>query len=72
MSESASDRSPVGHSGVLSVGTRGPDGPGEVVLKIRGGTETYLAWSSEPLAKGSAVIVIESHGARTVAVAPMA
>jgi hypothetical protein len=71
MSDMNHDASPVGRSGVLSVATRGAAGPGEVVLKIRGGSETYLAWSQEPLAKGAAVVVIESHGARTVAVAAM-
>ena len=72
MSDGYPDESPVGRSGVLSVATRGPAGPGEVVVKIRGGSEAFLAWSDEPLAKGVAVVVIESHGARTVAVAAMA
>jgi hypothetical protein len=72
MSDRDQDESPVGRGGVLSVATRGAAGPGEVVLKIRGGTETYLAWSDEPLARGAAVVVVESHGARTVAVAALA
>jgi hypothetical protein len=69
MPQMSQDESPIGRNGVLSVGTRGSAGPGEVVLKIRGGTETFLAWSNEPLAKGVSVIVIEAHGARTVTVA---
>lgn len=62
------DPSAVGRTGVLTVATRGPNGPGEVLIKIRGGTETFLAWSEEPLPKGTAVLVIESRGARTVGV----
>lgn len=56
----------IGCIGVLTVGTRGPDGPGEVLVKIRGGTETYIAWSPTPLRKGATVLVIETRGSRTV------
>ena len=38
----------------------------EVLVKIRGGSEAYLAWSDEPLAKGSTVLVIGTRGSRTV------
>jgi hypothetical protein len=48
------------------VATRGTDGPGEVLVKMRGGTEAYLAWSEHPLAKGTTVLVFNSRGARTV------
>jgi len=58
----------VGVLGVLSVATRGADGPGEVVLRVRGGTESYLARSDEPIAVGAKVLVVESHGGRTVTV----
>jgi hypothetical protein len=51
---------------VLLIGTRGPDGPGEVLLKIRGGTEAFLAWSEEPLAKDTHVLVFNSRGDRSV------
>jgi hypothetical protein len=62
----SSDFSVVGSVGVIIVGTRGPDGPGEVLIKVRGGSETYLAWSEAPLPKGSSALVIESRGARAV------
>ncbi|MBO0821151.1 MAG: hypothetical protein J2P26_09905 [Nocardiopsaceae bacterium] len=48
------------------MGTRGPDGPGEVWIKVRGGSERYLAWSGSPLPKGATVLVIDVRGARTV------
>ena len=51
----------IGSIGVLTIATRGPAGPGEVLVKIRGGSETYIAWSPEPLPKGATVLVIESR-----------
>ena len=62
----ARDESSIGCVGVLSVATRGADGPGEVLIKIRGGSEAFLAWSDTPLPKGATVLVIESRGARAV------
>ena len=62
----ARDESSIGCVGVLTVGTRGQQGPGEVHIKIRGGSESFLAWSEKPLPKGTTVLVIESRGARTV------
>jgi hypothetical protein len=35
-------------------------------VKVRGGTEAYLAWSEQPMAKGTTVLVWGSRGARTV------
>jgi len=58
--------SPQGRVGVLLTGTRGADGPGEVLIRIRGGTETYLAYSESPIAKGESVLVVESCGHRAV------
>ncbi len=62
----APDEAVVGCAGVLLVGTRGVAGPGEVLVHVRGGSETLLAWSPEPLAKGTSVLVIESRGTRQV------
>ena len=60
------DESCVGAVGVLTVATRGSAGPGEVRIKVRGGSETFLAWSESPLPRGATVLVIESRGARAV------
>jgi hypothetical protein len=62
----ARDESSIGRVGVLTVGTRGAGGPGEVLIRIRGGSEAFLAWSETPLPKGATVLVIESRGARAV------
>ncbi|HTS99725.1 MAG TPA: hypothetical protein VMI33_24210 [Streptosporangiaceae bacterium] len=62
----AREDSLIGAIGVLVVATRGQAGPGEVMVKIRGGSEAYIAWSAAPLPKGATVLVIESRGSRTV------
>lgn len=62
----AFDESAIGTVGVLTIGTRGPDGPGEVWIKIRGGSERFLAWSERPLPKSTKVLVIDFRGPRTV------
>jgi hypothetical protein len=56
----------VGSIGEMTIATRGQAGPGEVLVRIRGGTESYIAWSIEPIRKGATVLVIESRGSRTV------
>jgi hypothetical protein len=60
------DEAPIGRVGVLILGTRGANGPGEVLVRVRGGRETYIAWSEQPLPKDANVLIIESRGARTV------
>jgi hypothetical protein len=48
-----------------------PDGPGEVVLSIRGGTEAFAAWADEPIPKYTVVAVVDQRSARSVTVTPM-
>jgi hypothetical protein len=60
------DEAAIGTVGVLTIATRGAAGPGEVQIKIRGGSERYLAWSEAPLPKGATVLVIDYRGPRTV------
>jgi membrane protein implicated in regulation of membrane protease activity len=64
------DVSVVGRVGSLVVATRGVEGAGEVLLTVRGAKEAYLAWSEQPLPKGTEVLVIDVRGARTVLVEP--
>jgi hypothetical protein len=52
--------------GVVIVATSGPDGPGEVLLRLDGGTEAYLAWSERPLALGTEIAVYDVRGERSV------
>src|SRR5438094_10528414 len=47
------------------------DGPGEVGLRIRGGTEAFTAFSEDgPIGKGTLVVVVECPTARSVIVKP--
>jgi hypothetical protein len=62
----AHDEALIGCIGVLIVATRGAAGPGEVLVKVRGGSEAFIAWSPDPLPKGTSVLVIESRGHRAV------
>ena len=64
--------SPIGLAGRITTATRGQDGAGEVELRIRGGTETFIARSMDPLPVGSPVIVLSTLGPRTVVVSPWA
>ncbi len=48
-----------------------PGGMGEVMLPIRGGSEVYFAYSSDPseeIPKGTRVVVLEHDQPRTVIV----
>jgi membrane protein implicated in regulation of membrane protease activity len=60
----------IGCVGTLLIATRGESGAGEVLLTVRGSKEAFLAWSDEPLPKGTKVLVIDVRGARTVVVEP--
>ena len=62
----ARDEALIGCIGKLTVATRGEAGPGEVMVAVRGGSEALIAWSPEPLPRGTTVLVIESRGHRAV------
>jgi hypothetical protein len=61
-----SDYAVIGCVGTLIIATRGETGPGEVLVRVRGGTEAFLAWSEQPLPRGTSVLVVESRGTRAV------
>lgn len=48
----------------------GPGFTGEVVVHIRGGTETYMAVADSDLARNAEVLVVAHISARTVQVIP--
>jgi hypothetical protein len=58
--------SAIGCIGKIIVATRGEAGPGEVLVQIRGGSEAFIAWSPNPLPKGTTVLVIDERGNRAV------
>jgi hypothetical protein len=43
-------------------------GPGEVLLPVRGGTETFAAWADEPIARHTRIMVVDTMPARSVLV----
>jgi len=47
------------------------NGPGEVLLPVRGGTEAFAAWSDEPIPRHSRVVVVDCITARSVFVTPV-
>ena len=58
--------SAIGTVGVITLATRGEAGPGEVRVRIRGGSESLIAWSPAPLPIGTTVLITDSRGRRTV------
>jgi hypothetical protein len=56
----------VGSRGLLTTATRGKDGPGEVQLELNGVSTTFLAYSDEPLERGTPVVVYDTFGGRKV------
>ena len=68
----AGDESLIGSIGVIAIATRGVQGPGEVIIRVRGGSEAYLAWSAEPIPRGATVLVINDRGTRAVDVSAWA
>ncbi len=64
------DFSPIGVIGRVTVSIP-TDGPGEVLLPVRGGSEAFAAWSREPISRHTQVIVVDHTSARSVIVAPL-
>jgi hypothetical protein len=46
------------------------NGPGEVLLPVRGGSEAFAAWSDEPIPRHARVLVVDAISARSVLVTP--
>jgi hypothetical protein len=71
MTEEGSLHAVVGSRGTLTVACRGADGPGEVVVRVAGGTEAYIAYSDRPIPRGATVVIYDSRGGRRVDVEPL-
>jgi len=70
VTESRTEPSLVGTVGHVSVPIPA-DGPGEVMLPVRGGTEAFAAFADEAIAKHARIVVVESRSARSVTVTPL-
>ena len=55
----------------MTVPIPGGDRAGEVMLRIRGGSEAFIAFADEPVELGAQVVVVADRGARTLFVAPL-
>ncbi len=60
----------VGAIGEVIVAIRGENGPGEVLVKVHGTRESYIAESVEPIPRGQTVLVIAVGPHRHVTVVP--
>lgn len=65
-----SQQSPVGAVGRVTVPIP-TDGPGEVLVGLRGGSEVFAAWSAGPIAVNTRVVVVDTISARSVVVEPL-
>ncbi|MEZ0024013.1 hypothetical protein P3T30_001890 [Kitasatospora sp. MAP12-9] len=63
------EQSPVGAVGRVTVSIP-TDGPGEVLVPVRGGTEAFAAWADQPIPRHAQVMVVERTSARSVIVVP--
>ena len=60
----------IGCVGSVITATRGDNGIGEVSINHHGYHEVFLAWSKDPLPKGTSVLVVGIQGIRTLLVEP--
>jgi membrane protein implicated in regulation of membrane protease activity len=56
----------IGSRGLLTMSTRGKDGPGEVQVELHGAATTFIAYSDEPLERGTQVVIYDTFGGRKV------
>lgn len=59
-----------GKVGRVIVRVRGADGPGEVLVSVRGGREAFIAFAESVIERDTDVLVISSRGERAVDVVP--
>ena len=55
----------VGRPAYVTVAIPGGDRAGEVFLRVRGGTESYIAFADQPVEVGTEVVVLADRGARS-------
>jgi hypothetical protein len=61
----------VGKSAYVTVAIPGGPQAGEVLVRVRGGTESYIAYADQPVGLGAQVVVVANRGARTLLVTPL-
>jgi membrane protein implicated in regulation of membrane protease activity len=61
----------VGKSAHVTVGIPGGEKPGEVLIQIWGGSQSFIAYCDQPVSVGTQVVVVTDRGARALSVAPL-
>lgn len=61
----------VGRTAHVVVAIPGGERPGEVMVRVRGGSESYIAYSDQSVDVGAQVVVVDDRGGRTLIVAPL-
>lgn len=61
----------VGRTAYVRTAIPGGAEPGEVIVRVRGGSEAFIAYADQPVPQGAEVVVVSDRGARSVAVAPL-
>jgi hypothetical protein len=59
-----------GKVGRIIVRVRGSEGPGEVLVRVRGGSEAFIAYADTEIERDTDVLVVSSRGERAVDVVP--
>jgi len=60
------DEEVTGRSGKVTTRIRGGDLPGEIVVAVRGGTESFIAFAETEIPRDETVLVFRSRGERAV------
>jgi membrane protein implicated in regulation of membrane protease activity len=61
----------LGRPAHVTVAIPGGARPGEVLVRVRGGSESYIAYADEPVDEGVQVVVVADRGARSLVVVPL-
>ena len=61
----------VGKTAHVTVAIPGGARPGEVLVRVRGGSESYIAYADDPVDEGVQVVVVADRGARSLMVVPL-
>ncbi|MGH9101539.1 MAG: hypothetical protein ACRDYD_00915 [Acidimicrobiales bacterium] len=60
----------IGEVGFVTTRIGGRDKAGEVQIRLRGGSETFIAYGDEPIEKGRQVLVLGRRPGRSLEVTP--
>ena len=56
----------IGEQGYVTIRIPGGDQPGEVQIPLRGGSESFIAYATEPISHGARILVVGRRPGRAV------